>query len=156
MNAKNETVIIKKYSNRRLYSTQISSYLTHDDICIMVKNDQNFKIIDVASKQDITKETLIRIICDQEQKGHNLLPELFLKQIIKCYDKKLEDSFPKFLTDSMSFFFQKQDNQTPEPNAGTNYSAMKMFGEITKKNMEIFGKSMSVFAHSTSGDTKND
>ena len=34
---KKEPVVIKKYANRRLYNTETSTYVTLDDLAIMVK-----------------------------------------------------------------------------------------------------------------------
>ena len=42
---------IKKYSNRRLYNTETSSYVTQDDIVELIKKNTNFKIIDAESKK---------------------------------------------------------------------------------------------------------
>jgi len=73
---------IKKYSNRRLYNTDTSSYVTQEDIVKLIKQNINFKIIDVESKNNITSAILTQIILERENSGTNLVPEAFLKQII--------------------------------------------------------------------------
>ena len=73
---------IKKYSNRRLYNTNTSSYITQDDIVELIKKKEQFKIIDADSKKDITPAILTQIILDKETAGINLVPTDFLKQII--------------------------------------------------------------------------
>ena len=43
---KRETVVIKKYANRRLYNTETSSYVTLDDLGTMVRGDRDFVVYD--------------------------------------------------------------------------------------------------------------
>ncbi len=38
---------IKKYSNRRLYNTETSAYVTQDDIVELIKENANFKKTDL-------------------------------------------------------------------------------------------------------------
>jgi len=85
---------IKKYSNRRLYNKETSSYITQDDIVNLVKENKNFKIIDADNKKDITAAILTQIILDKETAGVNLVPVDFLKQIILYYENnKSNDMF---------------------------------------------------------------
>ncbi len=85
---------IKKYSNRRLYNTETSAYVTQDDIVELIKENTNFKIIDVESKKNITSAILIQIMLERENAGTNLVPEAFLKQIILFYENnKAPDMF---------------------------------------------------------------
>ena len=79
---------IKKYSNRRLYNTNTSSYITQDDIVELIKKSEKFKSIDADSKKDITPAILTQIILDKETAGINLVPVDFLKQIILYYENK--------------------------------------------------------------------
>ena len=77
------TVEIKKYSNRRLYNTDTSSYITQEDIVDLIKKKINFQITDVDSKKNITSSILLQILLERQTAGTtNLIPEDFLKQII--------------------------------------------------------------------------
>jgi polyhydroxyalkanoate synthesis repressor PhaR len=49
---------IKKYNNRKLYSTTLSKYVTLNYITELVKTDQKFQVIEVKTKKDITEETM--------------------------------------------------------------------------------------------------
>ena len=57
---------IKKYSNRRLYNTDTSSYVTQEDIVGLIKKNINFKIIDAENKKNITSAILVQIILERE------------------------------------------------------------------------------------------
>ena len=74
----NETVVIKKYANRRLYNTATSTYVTLEDLAAMVKKGIEFNVYDAKSSEDITRSVLTQIIVEEEGKaGQNLLPISF-------------------------------------------------------------------------------
>lgn len=74
------TVEIKKYSNRRLYNTDTSSYITQEDIVDLIKKKINFQITDVDSKKNITSSILLQILLERQTAGTtNLIPEDFFK-----------------------------------------------------------------------------
>src|SRR5579872_5126075 len=83
--APKQTVTIKKYANRRLYNTATSSYVTLDDLAQMVKSGREFVVYDAKSGDEITRAVLTQIIVEEEQKGQNLLPIGFLRQLISLY-----------------------------------------------------------------------
>ena len=57
-----EVIVIKKYANRRLYNTATSTYVTLDDLSVMVKGGQNFQVVDAKTGEDITRSVLTQII----------------------------------------------------------------------------------------------
>ena len=56
------TRIIKRYSNRKLYDTRGSSYVTLLQIAEMIRDGEDVQIIDNATKEDKTDVTLALII----------------------------------------------------------------------------------------------
>lgn len=149
MTKQEDKILIKKYSNRRLYNTQISEYITHQQLIELIKENQPFQVIDSESKEDITRSILIQILFEQEQKGYHLFPDDIIKQLIKAYDSKVCSEFSSFLSQSINMFFDKSNIGADASNY--NYSPMKFFNDITKKNMEMFGKSMQIFANAGTG-----
>jgi len=74
--------IIKRYSNRKLYDTQDSRYVTLLQIAEMVRSGEEVQIIDNNSKADLTEVTLAQIIYE-EQKAHSRnVPLQTLKELI--------------------------------------------------------------------------
>ncbi|MEL6324170.1 MAG: polyhydroxyalkanoate synthesis regulator DNA-binding domain-containing protein, partial [Pseudomonadota bacterium] len=61
-----ETVIIKKYANRRLYDTSTSSYVTLDHLSDLVKREVPFEVRDAKTGEDLTRAVLTQIIFEQE------------------------------------------------------------------------------------------
>jgi len=74
-------VLIKRYANRKLYNTETSRYITLKGIADILEADQDVKVIDNESGEDITSVTLSQILVDTERDGRsvpgNLLSELF-------------------------------------------------------------------------------
>jgi polyhydroxyalkanoate synthesis repressor PhaR len=74
-------VLIKRYANRKLYNTETSRYITLKGIADLLEADQEVRVIDNESGEDITSVTLSQILVDTERDGRsvpgNLLSELF-------------------------------------------------------------------------------
>ena len=49
---------IKKYNNRKLYSTKTSSYVTLEYILDLVRTRQKFRVVENKSQNDITTKTI--------------------------------------------------------------------------------------------------
>jgi len=93
---------IKKYSNRRLYNTETSAYITLDDIVTLIKKELDFKVTDVDTQNDITSTILTQIILEKENAGINLIPAHILKQIILFNENKKSNMMFDFLTNTMN------------------------------------------------------
>jgi polyhydroxyalkanoate synthesis repressor PhaR len=63
-----EPKVIKRYTNRKLYDTVESRYVTLDEIAGMVKSGGEVRIIDNSTKEDLTSVTLAQIIFEEEKK----------------------------------------------------------------------------------------
>ena len=140
------SIVIKKYANRRLYNTATSSYVTLDYLADMVKSGEDFVVYDAKSGEDITHSVLTQIIFEEESKGQNLLPIQFLRQLIKYYGDSLENFVPSYLEMSMESFSRNQDNIREQLQdafgATSNY---KLFEDSIRNNMSLFQQAMKMF-----------
>src|SRR5215510_16496032 len=75
--------VIKRYSNRKLYDTQESRYVTLDEIEDMIRAGKEISVVDAASGEDLTSVTLTQIILEAERSHRGNLPTAFLHQLIK-------------------------------------------------------------------------
>jgi polyhydroxyalkanoate synthesis repressor PhaR len=80
--ARKEPKVIKRYTNRKLYDTVESRYVTLDEIAQMIKGGAEVKIIDNRSKEDLTSVTLAQIIFEEEKK-RSQMPLGVLREIIR-------------------------------------------------------------------------
>jgi polyhydroxyalkanoate synthesis repressor PhaR len=79
---KKEPKVIKRYTNRKLYDTVESRYVTLDEIAQMIKAGAEVKIIDNRTKEDLTSVTLAQIIFEEEKK-RSQMPLSVLREIIR-------------------------------------------------------------------------
>jgi polyhydroxyalkanoate synthesis repressor PhaR len=75
--------VIKRYSNRKLYDTQESRYVTLDEIEEMIRAGKEISVVDATSNEDLTAVTLTQIILEAERNHRGNLPTAFLHQLIK-------------------------------------------------------------------------
>ena len=75
--------VIKRYSNRKLYDTQESRYVTLDEIEEMIRAGKEIQVVDATTGDDLTSVTLTQIILDSERNHRANLPAPFLHQLIK-------------------------------------------------------------------------
>jgi polyhydroxyalkanoate synthesis repressor PhaR len=75
--------VIKRYSNRKLYDTQESRYVTLEEIEEMIRAGKEVSVVDAASGEDLTSVTLTQIILENERNHRATLPSAFLHQLIK-------------------------------------------------------------------------
>jgi polyhydroxyalkanoate synthesis repressor PhaR len=139
--SKEKEIIIKKYPNRRLYDTTTSRYITIDDLSEMVKKDQDFKVVDVKTGDDLTRITLTQIVLDHEMKGYNLIPLELIRQIIKFCDHPLNKSFTDYLTHSLEQYNNNYSNMQGFMKGIVSFDASdwtKQIEEMNRKNVDFF------------------
>ncbi|KZK84848.1 PHB/PHA accumulation regulator DNA-binding domain protein [Pseudovibrio sp. W64] len=141
----NEVTIIKKYANRRLYNTGTSTYVTLEDLAVMVKDEDDFVVIDAKSGDDITRTVLTQIIFEQESKGQNLLPITFLRQLIRFYGDSMQNLVPSYLEFSMSSLTREQEKLRSQMNQNFGSSAFEVLEDQVKRNADMFDRAMKMF-----------
>ena len=140
--AAGDTVIIKKYANRRLYNTASSSYITLEDLARMVRENVDFQVIDAKSGDDITHSILTQIIMDEEANGEQMLPVSFLRQLIGMYGNSMQALMPSYLEASMANF---RDNQSKIREAFEKGLTSNPFTAIHETNMAMMRVAADVF-----------
>ena len=155
MSKKDGPVIIKKYANRRLYNTGTSTYVTLDDLAVMVKKGEDFTVQDAKSGDDITHSVLTQIIFEQESKtGNTLLPVSFLRQLISFYGDQLQMVVPSYLEQSMSALYEQQEQVRDQlskqlgenPMTKNMQIPLQVMEETVRRNTEMFQKAMAMFS----------
>jgi polyhydroxyalkanoate synthesis repressor PhaR len=89
--------VIKRYTNRKLYDTVESRYVTLDEIAAMIKEGVEVQIVDNRTKEDLTSVTLAQIIFEEEKK-RNRMPLTVLREIIRHPGESLTDFIQKEVT----------------------------------------------------------
>ncbi len=94
---KNQTVLLKKYPNRRLYDTENSKYVTLRDVAGMIRRGRRVEVIDVKTETDVTSFILAQIILEQVKQNNSVLPTSLLHLIIRFGEDVLSEFFDKYL-----------------------------------------------------------
>ena len=142
-NGSDNTVIIKKYANRRLYDTSTSSYVTLDHLADLVRREVDFEVRDAKSGEDLTRAVLTQIIFERETKGDGALPLSFLRKLIGFYGGGAQSMLPAWLDMSMNSFAESQERWKK---AMGGAHPMAMFETQARRNMEMFEQAMKMFS----------
>src|SRR5215469_6882152 len=148
----NRPVVVKKYANRRLYNTATSSYVTLDDLARLIKDGGDFVAYDAKTNEDITRQVLTQIIVEQEQKGQNLLPISFLRQLIGFYGDNMQWLVPSYLESSMKTFAKNQEQMRHYlQDALGGLFPFGSFEQVGKQNMAMIEQAMKMFTPFAAG-----
>jgi len=139
-------VVVKKYANRRLYNTAASSYVTLDDLAKMIKEGGDFVAFDAKTGEDITRSVLTQIIVEQEQKGQNLLPISFLRQLISFYGDSMQFLVPGYLEQAMIAFARNQEQMRQSLQATFGIFPFGQLEEVGKQNLALFERALKMLA----------
>jgi polyhydroxyalkanoate synthesis repressor PhaR len=140
-----QPVVIKKYANRRLYNTGTSTYVTLEDLAVMVKGEEDFVVYDAKSGEDITRSVLTQIIFEQEGKGQNLLPVTFLRQLIRFYGDSMQAFVPSYLQFSMENLTREHERLREQMMGPAGSEMLKTMEDQARQNMVMFQDAMRMF-----------
>jgi polyhydroxyalkanoate synthesis repressor PhaR len=142
-----QPVTIKKYANRRLYNTGTSTYVTLEDLAVMVKKGDDFVVYDAKTGEEITRSVLAQIIFEQEAKeGQNLLPINFLRQLIRFYGNSMQMLVPRFLEASIESLTREQGKFREQMAQAFGVGNLGTVEEQVRRNMEMFQRTFAMFA----------
>ena len=75
--------LIKRYESRKLYDTEESRYVSLDEIATWVRQGQEVRVVDNATNNDVTSQTLTQIILDEGRKGTSFIPSELLHDLVR-------------------------------------------------------------------------
>jgi polyhydroxyalkanoate synthesis repressor PhaR len=110
-----EPRVIKRYSNRKLYDTQSSRYVTLEQIADLIREGEDVRIVDNNSKEDLTSITLAQIIFEEEKKQKSFLPLGAMRNIIQSGGERLEELVSQAQKKVSTVFARKGDAKDGSP-----------------------------------------
>lgn len=92
--------LIKRYGggSRKLYDTEESRYVSLDEIAGWVRQGQQLQVVDSASGEDVTAQTLAQVIYETHKTGAALLSADFLHDAIRRGSRAITDRVEKIQT----------------------------------------------------------
>ena len=133
-----EPRVIKKYPNRRLYDTEVSSYVTLGDVRDLVLRKVPFQVRDARTNEDITRGILLQIIMEQEEDGEPIFSEQVLEKIIRFYGDSLQGMVTSYLERSLNLFVDQQAKVQEQMRTMMGNDPLSMMREITDRNLSMW------------------
>jgi polyhydroxyalkanoate synthesis repressor PhaR len=106
---KNLEVLIRKYSDRRLYDTGASRYVKLEDIARMVRDGIDVRVVDGRSGKDLTNLIFTQIIVENAREREIALPLQLLTQLVRASDKATHDFLTWYLNNTLDLYKKAQD-----------------------------------------------
>ena len=132
------TRIIKKYPNRRLYDTEISSYITVEEVRQLILDGEQFEVRDAKTGEDLTRQVLLQIIAEQEQGGEPVLSTQLLSQIIRFYGDSMQGFMGSYLERSMQLFLEQQGQFRQQLGGMLGQTPWNMMNQMAERNLELW------------------
>jgi polyhydroxyalkanoate synthesis repressor PhaR len=84
--------LIKRYGggSRKLYDTEESRYVSHDEVAGLVRSGQELRVVDSATGEDVTGQVLAQVIYEGEKQGIRLLSPELLHDVIRRGEAALQ------------------------------------------------------------------
>jgi polyhydroxyalkanoate synthesis repressor PhaR len=130
--------VIKKYPNRRLYDTEISSYITIEDVRQLIVDGEGFEVRDAKTGDDLTRQVLLQIITEHEQDGQPMLSTQLLSQLIRFYGDSMQGFMGSYLDRSMQTFLEQQAQFRQQMGGVLGQTPWAMMNQLTERNMQMW------------------
>jgi polyhydroxyalkanoate synthesis repressor PhaR len=151
-----EPRVIKKYPNRRLYDTKVSSYITLEDVRKLVLEGEDFQVVDARSKADITRSILLQIIMEQEEDGEPIFSQEVLSQVIRFYGDALQGTLSNYLERSFSVFVEQQTALREQMQSMITADPLSLMRDMTEKNMAMWKDMQESFFRASTTEPRRD
>ena len=109
------------------------------------RKEFEFVVQDAKSKEDLTRAVLTQIIVEEEQKGQNLLPISFLRQLIGLYGDSMRWMVPQYLETMTAWFARNQEQMRKQFQSSLGVFPFNSIEDLSKQNMTMFEQAMRMF-----------
>ncbi len=93
-----KSVVVKRYSNRKMYDTSAKRYITLEEISALVRDGVEVKVIDNQTGEDITGVTLSQIVVEKERRHEGILPRTFFTEVLQKSGRTMIDTAKRLVS----------------------------------------------------------
>ena len=111
-----QTVIIKKYENRRLYDATNSRYVNLDEVAQLVHQGHDVQVVDAASGEDITRLILTQIIAEGAKSSDSKFPLDILRQMVIVSGQASQESAIRYTKSMLDLYKNTYQAMAPALN----------------------------------------
>lgn len=106
--------MIKRYGNRRLYDAKLRRCVTIHEIAEMVRRNEDVRVLDGDTGEDLTKRTFTQIILEEQNARQlELLPVELLRKIIAVRSEPLLTWLEQYLNAGAQFLDRQMSSTAP-------------------------------------------
>jgi len=102
-------VLIKKYSDRRLYDSTASRYVKLEDIARMIREGREVEVRDARTGKDLTCAILTQIVMEDAREGEAVLPVQLLQQMVMASDRATRDFLSSYLHGTLDLYTKARE-----------------------------------------------
>jgi len=146
---------IKKYPNRRLYDTEISSYITLEEVRQLLLDNEEFEVRDAKTGDDLTRSVLLQIISEHEERGQPMFTTNLLSQIIRFYGDSLQGFMGSYLEKSLQIFLDQQQQFRSQLNNILGQTPWSMLNDLTERNVDLWKSLQQGFLNAAANSVRN-
>ncbi len=132
------TRVIKKYPNRRLYDTAISSYITLADVKRLVLDGVDFHVVDAKTREDITRSILLQIISEEEEGGEPIFSSQLLAELIRAYGGNMQSMLTSYLEKSLELWGEQQRLFRERTREFMDHNPVSMLTQFAEQNLSVW------------------
>jgi polyhydroxyalkanoate synthesis repressor PhaR len=103
-NMDHQTIVIKKYENRRLYDTTESRYVNLDEVAQMVREGKDVKVKDAVTGEDLTRLVLTQIIVERAKAADSDFPVDVLRQMVVASGRATQETMLKYMKAAVDMY----------------------------------------------------
>jgi polyhydroxyalkanoate synthesis repressor PhaR len=96
-------MLVKKYTNRRLYDTDESRYITLEELAEKIRKGEDAQVVDAKTGEDLTQVTLTQIIMESRGAAR-ILPVPLLLQLIRLGDEALSEFLGLYVSQALDAY----------------------------------------------------
>jgi polyhydroxyalkanoate synthesis repressor PhaR len=98
-------MIVKRYSNRRLYDTDESRYITMSELADKIRAGSDVRVVDAKTGEDLTQVTLTQIIIESRGAGRMFQTPVLI-QLIRLGDDSLAEFLGRYMSTALEMYLQ--------------------------------------------------
>jgi len=84
--------LIKRYDNRKLYDTEAKQYVSLEELAALVRQGDHIQVVDHSTGEDLTVQTLARVIMEEGRSGKARVSTEFLHDMVRWGGKVVSTS----------------------------------------------------------------
>jgi polyhydroxyalkanoate synthesis repressor PhaR len=120
---------IKKYSNRRLYDTEQSHYITLGELGQRIREGNDVQVLDARTSEDLTQATLTQLVIEGRGAGR-WLSATVLTQLVRMQDDLLADFLGRFLGVALELYLAARRGAASIPLGSLPFGATDPFARM--------------------------